>query len=42
MCRNIHHIDESEYIAYGLDRVLGYFADVFVKGIDEEGKEIFH
>ena len=37
MSRFTHQIAEDEYIAYGLDRALGYFADVFVKFIDDDG-----
>lgn len=37
MSRFTHDIAEDEYVAYGLDRALGYFADVFVKFIDDDG-----
>ena len=37
MSRFTHNISEDEYVAYGLDKALGYFADVFVKFIDDEG-----
>ena len=37
MSRFTHNISEDEYVAYGLDMALGYFADVFVKFIDDEG-----